>query len=361
MEEKIELTCPHCGIKVRAPVSLVGKKARCPKCKNVVDVIAPKPEPEPEPVAEFTPLPEEEQPAEEPKPKQKEQVAVSEEGEEPAASEQEAPLEEGSEEQPAPARPATGSRFARPAGRVATGAGRVSRGGFRGTAGRGAEIAPPKKKKKWLKRFIFLIILGGLGYGGYYYYTNYMVEPPDYFPLKTGYKRTYSVAYKSKIMPEVKAELTSKVGKKEKVGEVECFVLEDSIVLTATITGKEGKSESKTYLAVSKEGIKIHKLNEKTFDTPSTLIKYPLKKDSEWEASLPISLFGIFTEFNLKLKCEGEEDIEVEGKSYKCFKITGKDEEKKTILTIWTAKDVGIVKIEGDIDGSTLSVELKKK
>jgi len=34
----ISIICPHCGCKIKAPDSAVGKTARCPKCKNAVSI-----------------------------------------------------------------------------------------------------------------------------------------------------------------------------------------------------------------------------------------------------------------------------------------------------------------------------------
>src|SRR3989338_1858077 len=41
MDDKIVVSCNNCGVKVRAPMSLVGKKAKCPKCQNIIEIVAP--------------------------------------------------------------------------------------------------------------------------------------------------------------------------------------------------------------------------------------------------------------------------------------------------------------------------------
>ena len=41
MEEKIDVICPFCQNKLKARISLIGQKATCPNCKNVIDVVVP--------------------------------------------------------------------------------------------------------------------------------------------------------------------------------------------------------------------------------------------------------------------------------------------------------------------------------
>lgn len=41
MDEKIEVKCPSCQVKIRANVALLGKKVKCPKCKSAFDILTP--------------------------------------------------------------------------------------------------------------------------------------------------------------------------------------------------------------------------------------------------------------------------------------------------------------------------------
>lgn len=165
-------------------------------------------------------------------------------------------------------------------------------------------------------------------------------DSEDYFPLKVGYQWVYIERDEEGEEVENKFEIVSA----EKVGDVECYAQKDS-------------KGSVTYFAVDKEGVKVYKEGSQEQNPPALYLKYPLKKGDEWEFNVtpdsPNSL-------KLKMKNEGEYDIEVPAGKMKCFKVTGTDEKTNATITFWFAKGIGIAKLSiRSGPGESMSLKLK--
>jgi len=162
----------------------------------------------------------------------------------------------------------------------------------------------------------------------------------EYYPLKPGTKWVYTV---------MGSQITMKVDKKEKIGEVECWKI------ATIVNDKEVASE---HVSVTDDGIYRNALNGQKPEKPVMFLKLPPKKDDKWDIDTKISGQVIKGKFVVK-----EEKAKVGGKDYDTFVSEGKDIDingKLTTIKYWFAKDIGIVKLSFTMDGQDTVLELEK-
>lgn len=154
----------------------------------------------------------------------------------------------------------------------------------------------------------------------------------DYYPVAEGYTWTYEATSGDK-----KKETVKKIAGKEKVGEVDCFLVEDSGM---------GGDFKKLYVSADKDGVTVHRMRREIARSWSWL-KYPLQKDARWgsELAAPDKKEKAILEFAV----EDEEEVVVPAGTYKARRVRmiGKEEgtqEKGIDLAMWYAPDIGEVK-----------------
>ncbi len=151
-------------------------------------------------------------------------------------------------------------------------------------------------------------------------------------PFKEGTKWTYVAQG---------AEFTMKVSGREKVGEVECAVVE-----TVLKDKQEQEHTLKEYFAVTKEGLKSFRIvaGTRTVETtpPILRIKFPLKKGDSWDWSGKQG----DQEQKAAFTNEGEEEIKTPAGTYKTWKIVVVIEQEGASSTAayWYAAGVGMVR-----------------
>ena len=179
----------------------------------------------------------------------------------------------------------------------------------------------------------------------------------SYYPLGKGYKWTYGTDYTDDTV------IVHEVTGTEKVGEVECFVVEHKTVSPTLGT----RMMRKEWLAADSEGVLIHKLqrgrSELEVVKPFHKLKSVMRKDDEWKGEAKASE----NPPHYQLRVEEEEDVEVPAGKYKAWKIHIRIESgtrHSAEGTEWYAKGVGLVKSEMTIraggEDFTLVSELKK-
>jgi len=178
-----------------------------------------------------------------------------------------------------------------------------------------------------------------------------------YYPLAKGSKWTYTTDYADDTV------LVHEVTGTEKVGEVECFVVEHKTVGPTLGT----RMMRKEWLAADGDGILIHKVSrgksELDVVKPFFKIKHILRKDDEWNGQAKAEENAPHYEYRV----EGEEDLEVPAGKYRAVKVHLKIESgtrHSAEGSEWYAKNVGIVKSEITIRAAgedfTMVSELKK-
>ena len=178
-----------------------------------------------------------------------------------------------------------------------------------------------------------------------------------YYPLGKNYKWTYSTDYSEDT------ELVHEVTGTEKVGDVECFIVEHKTVSPAL----GSRMMRKEWLAAGTDGVLIHKLqrgrSEMDVVKPFFKVKHLMRKDEEWkgEAKVPEN------PPQYTIRVEEEADVEVPAGKYKAWKVNIKIESglrHSAEGTEWYVKNVGLVKAQMTIraggDDFTLVSELKK-
>ena len=178
-----------------------------------------------------------------------------------------------------------------------------------------------------------------------------------YYPLAKGSKWVYSTDYADDT------ELIHEVIGTEKIGEVDCFIVEHKTVGPTLGT----RMMRKEWLAADGDGILIHKVSrgksELDVVKPFFKTKHILRKDDEWKGQAKAEENPPMYEYRV----EGEEDVEVPAGKYKAVKVHVKIESGSRHSAEgaeWYAKNVGIVKSEMTIraSGSEFSLvsELKR-
>lgn len=152
----------------------------------------------------------------------------------------------------------------------------------------------------------------------------------DYYPLEEGYSWTYKATVREKERETVK-----KVTGKEKVGEHDCFVVEDDGM---------GGDFQKLYLSRTKEGLTVRNMRRKIEQTYPWL-KFPFDKGARWTTLLssPETRDKAAIEFVVG----DEEEVEVPAGKFKARRVlmTGSEEgkDKRVEVSMWYAPDVGEV------------------
>jgi len=183
-------------------------------------------------------------------------------------------------------------------------------------------------------------------------------RPGDsFYPLAKGAKWVYSTDYADDT------ELVHEVAGTEKVGDVECFIVEHKTVSTALGT----RMMRKEWLAADGDGVAIHKIqrgrSEMDVAKPFYKIKHAMKKDEEWKGEAKATE----NPPQYTIRVEEEADVEVPAGKYKAWKVHLKIESGTRHAaegTEWYVKNVGVVKAEITIraggEDFTLISELKK-
>jgi len=184
------------------------------------------------------------------------------------------------------------------------------------------------------------------------------VRPGDtFYPLAKGNKWVYSTDYGDDT------DLVHEVTGTEKVGDVECSVVEHKTVSTTLGT----RMLRKEWLAADGEGTMIHRVqrgrSQMEVAKPFYKVKNAMKKDEEWKGEAK-------AEENppqYTIRVEEEADVEVPAGKYKAWKVHLKIESGTRHAaegTEWYVKNVGVVKSEITIraggEDFTLVSELKK-
>jgi hypothetical protein len=179
----------------------------------------------------------------------------------------------------------------------------------------------------------------------------------SYYPLAKGSKWTYTTDYADDTV------LVHEVTGTEKVGDVECFVVEHKTVGPTLGT----RMMRKEWLAAGPDGVLIHKLqrgrSELDVVKPFFKVKNVLSKDDEWKGQAK-------AEENpprYETRVEEQEEVEVPAGKFKAWKVHVKIESgtrHSAEGSEWYAPNVGLVKAEITIkaagDDFTLVSELKK-
>jgi len=185
-----------------------------------------------------------------------------------------------------------------------------------------------------------------------------LIRPGDtFYPLAKGNKWVYSTDYADD------AELVHEVTGIEKVGDVECFIVEHKTVSSGLGT----RMLRKEWLAADGDGAMIHKIqrgrSEMDVAKPFYKVKNTMKKDEEWKGEAK-------AEENppqYTIRVEEEADVEVPAGKYKAWKVHVKIESGTRHAaegTEWYVKNIGVVKSEMTIraggDEFTFVADLKK-
>jgi hypothetical protein len=186
-----------------------------------------------------------------------------------------------------------------------------------------------------------------------------MTRPDEtWLPLKKGSKWTYSTDY------DEKTDLVHEVIATEKVGDVECFVVEHRSENAEEKRIRKLRSE---WLAPGEGGLLLHKVRrgqaDMTIEKPFLKVKSAWRKDDEWTGEAKASENPSKYTFIV----EGQEDVQVPAGKYACWKVKVKIESGTRHAAEgweWYAKDVGLVKTDMTIRASgedfQIVSELKK-
>jgi hypothetical protein len=199
-----------------------------------------------------------------------------------------------------------------------------------------------------MRRMLAVLLVGGFllaaGPTGAQEPKSKMPETP-WYPLAVGTKWIYKYDDGKKCQFHVTGH--------EDFGGAVCAKVELSI---------DGKVVSFEHVSVTKDGVFRNGFAGTKADKPVQILKLPPKKGDTWEVESKAlgteSVKGKFT--------TDEEEIKVGDKSYKTFKVTGKDMDAnglKFSTTYYFAVDVGLVKqvIEvGEATKQTTTLELEK-
>lgn len=174
----------------------------------------------------------------------------------------------------------------------------------------------------------------------------------DPWPLAKGHKWVYKTDQDIDMIYEVTGT--------EKVGDVECFVLE--------VRTSEDKVMRAEWLKPEKDGVKVHQGRRGrhatlTVDKPYFKVKTPFAKGATWEGE---SRTGEAKVTTYKAEAVAEEEVEVPAGKYKTWKVkTESKAENGGVTTVeWWAPDVGMVRAEMEFSfggsGMTVVYELKE-
>jgi len=164
-------------------------------------------------------------------------------------------------------------------------------------------------------------------------------ETAEYLPLKVGNEWRFKHS---------SGEITWTVDRKEKVGNVECFLLRHR----SKVRGQE--KENLLWLTADKEGVRIHKTNQETPKDPPFMFKYPLKRGESWTAK--------FKKWTSSCAVDAEEDVRTPAGEYKAFKVTEtvRAGQATQVVSYFLAKDTGPVRLSFAAEGALLNFDLVK-
>lgn len=179
----------------------------------------------------------------------------------------------------------------------------------------------------------------------------------SYYPLGKGFKWTYNTDYADDT------ELIHEVVGTEKVGDVECFIVEHKTVGPTLGT----RMIRKEWLAAGPDGILMYKIqrgrSELDVAKPFFKVKNVLRKDDEWKGEAQATENAP----QYSIRVEEEVDVEVPAGKYKACKVHFKIESgtrHSAEGTEWYSKGVGLVKAETTIKAGgedfTMVSELKR-
>lgn len=150
----------------------------------------------------------------------------------------------------------------------------------------------------------------------------------EYFPLKVGTRWTYDT-------PD--GTMTWEIKGREKVGEVECWILEQVL----------GERRKRQWILANKDGVWKYREDDKTLEKPEQMLKYPLKAGVTWSAGK-----GSY-------EVVGELEVEVKAGKYKCLRVMYRISDRK-IADYYYARDIGLVKSDMEVDDLKLGFQLVK-
>lgn len=165
----------------------------------------------------------------------------------------------------------------------------------------------------------------------------------DFIPLKKGWKWVYK---------QGDSEFVQTVAASEKVGGIECFLLESEL----------GGQKECMWVSAAADGMWLHRIRsgESTSDLPkpALLLKYPLKQGDRWDARVPSGDVTIEYQF----ENGGQEEVEVPAGKYSAWviKMKGTASGQEFAGTYWYAKGVGLVKQKMTSKRGEFLLELKE-
>ena len=177
-----------------------------------------------------------------------------------------------------------------------------------------------------------------------------------YFPLAKGNRWTYRTDY------DENTDIVHEVAAAEKLGEVECLVMEYK---SHNEKEKRTRVLRKEWLSATDEGVKVHQVVRgiSTFpvEAPFFKLKSPIRKGDEWKGATK----GAENPPRYHYVVEEEEDVEVPAGKFRAWKVRFKIESGERHAAEgheWWAKNAGLVKFELTIRGGDFSMvaELKE-
>ena len=162
----------------------------------------------------------------------------------------------------------------------------------------------------------------------------------EYYPLKVGTQWTYEIGT---------VQVTMRVAKHEKVGDVMCGVVESSV---------DGKVVATEHISAGENGVFRHTFNGQKASEPLCILKLPAKKDQTWAFNAKIANETVKGTFK-----SGEEEITVPAGKYKtvtAFTTECEINGNKAEFKYWFAPGVGVVKQTMSIGGGAIVSDLKK-
>jgi hypothetical protein len=189
-----------------------------------------------------------------------------------------------------------------------------------------------------------------------------VVRPGDvWLPLGKGAKWQYKTDY------DETTDIVHEVTATEKVGDVECFVMEHRTEFGVGQPDMRVRIMRKEWLARGEGGVILHRTqrgpSEMKLEKPFFRLKEPPKAGDEWTGEAKVGE----QQTTWKYSVDQEEDVEVPAGKYRAWKIryeiqTGLSHRFEGIE--WVVKDVGVVKSESHIasggDTFDFTAELKK-
>ena len=167
-----------------------------------------------------------------------------------------------------------------------------------------------------------------------------------YYPLKVGTRWQYKVGANS---------IAVKVVKHEKVGDVNCALLE---------TTRDDQVLAAEHIGVKADGIYRYTIGPFKPDPPFRILKLPAKKGDTWQVDTKIGAQEIKGSFSVT-----EEEVTVPAGKYKALSVVSKGLETpdgngnmvKLVFKFWFAEKAGMVKQTVQIgDRPEVAIELEK-